>query len=91
MLVFGRLPVLADEAAAVEGVEGEGDFADFGGEVWRIRMGWRYVSGDEWIVGGGLDHRVGQFRWVGLRTFQMLLYSKAHLPGVIAADEKRDV
>ena len=50
-------------------------------------MGWRYVSRDGWIVGGGLDHRVGQVRWVGLRTFQLLLYSNAHLPGVIAADE----
>ena len=55
VLVVGCLPVLTDEAATVEAVEGEGDFADFGIEVWRIRIGWRYVNRDGWIVGGGMD------------------------------------
>ena len=34
VLVFGRLPVLADEAAAVDRVEAQGDFAGFGAEIW---------------------------------------------------------
>ena len=37
LLVGGRLTVLAGEAAAVEGLEGKREFADFGAEVWRLR------------------------------------------------------